>query len=218
MRTTLGLPWPSCGARFPGPHLQATARALGCPFHLSWPHLLLVSATTACSSLAFLGHKEAAQPPGLSLGRAFSPCGYNTSALGKGRWGEGTLPHHPAPSSLNQPKRLPGERRNAQGPFRASSSNPPTNLRMRSVPSSLPHSILPPYVCGEDSPQTPSQLSILSAPQAPSRSRCFLPTMPARCGPVAPASTPLASPPACPWNSPLMPGMLVRVCSPSRSW
>lgn len=100
MRTTLGLPWLSCGARFPGPHLQATARALGCPFHLSWPHLLLVSATPACSSLGLpaCGHREAARPPGPSLGQAFPPRGYNTSALGKGRWGEGTLPHPPAPS------------------------------------------------------------------------------------------------------------------------
>lgn len=146
MRTTLGLPWLSCGARFPGPHLQATARALGCPFHLSWPHLLLVSATPACSSLGLpaCGHREAAWPPGPSLGQAFPPRGYNTSALGKGRWGEGTLPHPPAPSSLTRPQHLPGERRNAQGPSRASSSNPPTNLGMQSVPSSRLWGGLPP--------------------------------------------------------------------------
>lgn len=53
---------------------------------------------------------------------------------------------------------------------------------------------------------------------APSRSRCCLPTMPARCGPVALASTPLASQPACPWSSPSTLGMPGRGCSPSRSW
>ena len=67
-------------------------------------------------------------------------------------------------------------------------------------------------------PQLPDKLSIPSVFQALSRSKCFHPMMPAKCGPVALASMPRASLPACPWSSPLMLVMLGRGFLPCRSW